>query len=459
MSIAAALARFGQRLFAGLRRAWSQLWFQSTSTVPLEVARMGLGGAMLVNYSLATPYLFELWGDEGWMPRAAALEINRRIASGSEFADSIFFYFTAPWQWIAFHAVFLFCCVAFMVGWRTSWVKWVVLAGEVSYNYRNQMLSYGVNNILSCILFVMCFAPIGTALSLDRVRAVRAAKHKNLEAMLPHYASPWAGACTRLIQIQIAVLFFYSGMAKVAGNDWWDGHAIWLTFVASEFYSSFLLDLFARHYWFVNVISYATILLQVAYPFLIWQQSTRPYLLAAAELLHLGFAVWLGLVYFSLVMLMGHMSFVRPKWLTGLGTRWKQKMGDMEMIYDGRCSFCVRSMAWLLAFDGLRQIRIRDFRSNPSPVVDDAQLEKALYLVLSDGRALPGLEAYRHVVLRVPGLWWLIPFFYVPVVSRRLGHPIYDWIAANRGRLSSFGRGVTCSALSPQTPAQGSTFG
>jgi len=40
-------------------------------------------------------------------------------------------------------------------------------------------------------------------------------------------------------------------------------------------------------------------------------------------------------------------------------------------------------------------------------------------------------------VLRVPGLWWQVPSFYVPVLSRLFGHPIYNWIAANRGRLSS----------------------
>jgi predicted DCC family thiol-disulfide oxidoreductase YuxK len=143
------------------------------------------------------------------------------------------------------------------------------------------------------------------------------------------------------------------------------------------------------------------------------------------------------LYYFSFVMMMGHMSFVRPEWLTRLGLAWKRKMGEMEMIYDGRCGFCVRSMAWLLAFDGLKQIKTRDFRTNPSPVVSDARLEKALYLVLPDGRTLPGFEAYRYVVLRVPGLWWQIPLFYVPVFSRLIGHPIYNWIAGNRSWLSS----------------------
>jgi hypothetical protein len=56
---------------------------------------------------------------------------------------------------------------------------------------------------------------------------------------------------------------------------------------------------------------------------------------------------------------------------------------------------------------------------------------------LPGGRALPGFEAYRHVVLRVPGLWWLVPFFYMPVLSRLFGHPMYNWVAANRGQLSA----------------------
>ena len=341
MAKLAALARFGRGTFAGLGRIWSLLWFQSTSTVPLDIARMGIGAAMLVHYALATPYLFEFWGDEGWMPRGAALELNRLWADLG-FAQSVFFYFNAPWQWIAFQALFLFCCAAFMVGWRTSWVKWVVLIGKISYDYRNPAVLYGVDLVLNCLLFILCFAPVGRALSLDRVRAVRAAKRNNLEATLPPYASPWAGACTRLVQIQLAVIFFFTGTAKIQGSDWWNGNAIWLTFVTNDFYNSLLLDLFARQYWLVNVATYTTIVVQLAFPFLIWPESTRPYMLAAAELFHLGFAILLGLIYFSFIMMMGHMSFVRPEWLQRLGAWWKQKIGDMEMVYDGRCGFCVR---------------------------------------------------------------------------------------------------------------------
>jgi predicted DCC family thiol-disulfide oxidoreductase YuxK len=416
--------------FAAVSRAWSRIWFQDRSTSPLEVARIGIGAALLLHYGAATPYLFTFWGDDGWMPRALlAEEIT------NPWMQSVFFYFTAPWQWVAFHALFLFCCAALMLGWRTSWVKWVVLLGHISYDHRNPHLTYGVHAILSCLLLILCFAPIGRAMSLDRVREVRAAKLKNLDADPPAFTSSWAFACTRLMQIQMALLFFFSGVDKLKGEDWCDGDAVWLVFVNTDYHNRVLLDLLASQYWLVNLATYATVLIEIAFPFLIWQQRFRPYILAAAIFLHLQFAVLMNLYFFSFIMVMGHMSFVRQEWLSALGAAWKRRIGPMEMIYDGTCGFCKRSMAWFLAFDGLRQIRIRDFRTDPSPVVSDEQLVKALYLVLPDGRTLPGFEAYRYVVLRVPGLWWQVLFFYVPVFSRLFGHPIYNWIAANRSRL------------------------
>jgi predicted DCC family thiol-disulfide oxidoreductase YuxK len=427
------LTRFAYDTFAALGRAWSRVWFQDSPTSPLELVRIGIGAALLLHYAQATPLLFDLWGDAGWMPRDVVLKIR------DPWMQSVFFYFDAPWEWVAFHGLFLLCCAAFMAGWRTSWVKWIVLVGQISYDYRNPMLTYGVDWIVASLLFILGVAPVGRALSLDRVRAVRAAKVKDLNARLPPYGNAWAGACTRLMQIQMAVLFFYSAISKLGADDWWSGDAVWTVFTTDEYYNRIILDVLASHYWLVNLATYGTILIEIAFAFLIWQRSTRPYLLAAAIFLHLQFALLMGLFYFSFVMIMGHMSSVRPEWLTRLGAAWKRAMGEMEMTYDGRCGFCVRSMVWFLAFDGLGQVRVRNFRTDPSPVVSDAQLEKALYLFLPDGRALPGFEAYRYVVLRVPGLWWQVPLFYVPVLSRLLGHPLYNWIASHRSLLSSVG--------------------
>ena len=344
-----------------LAEVWSQIWFQPSATAPLELARIGIGAALLSHYALATPYLSDFWGDAGWMPRRL-LEME----TDSRLVQSLLFYFTAPWQLVAFHFLFLACCLAFMLGWRTSWVKWIVLIGQISYDHRNPMFFYGVDKILAGLLLILCFAPIGRALSLDRVRAVRAAKRAVLTrpSRLPERmgrgvhaadADPDGGAVLLQRHQQ-------DGRRRLE-----DGDAVWNVFTTDEHYNSFILSVFASQYWLVNFATYGTVFIEIAFCFLIWQRLTRPYLLAAALFLHAQFALLMGLFYFSFVMMMGHMSFVRPEWLERLGAWWKRKIGEMEMIYDGRCGFCVRSMAWFLAFDGLAQISVRDFRTNPSP--------------------------------------------------------------------------------------------
>ncbi len=418
-------------LRASLKRVWDHVWFQDRPTTQLELIRIGLGFAMLCHYGLGSAYLFEIWGNQGWFPP----ELLTKLPPDDTSMTSLLYYITQPWQLVVVHIIFLFCCAMFMVGWRVTWVKWLVLVGHLSYAQRTPEVTYGVDAILASLLLLLCLAPIGKALSLDRVRALRQAKQANLSAQIPVFTSRWAFACRRLMQLQMAVLFFFSAAHKLGEQEWWQGDAIWYVFSLTEYYSGNLLDLFAAHFWIVNIATYGTVLIEIAFPFLIWQRTTRAWLLAGAVLLHLLFFFFLGLYYFSWVMIMGHLSFLRTQWIDSFGAWWKKRMGPMEMIYDGRCKFCVRSMAWFLAFDNLGQINIRNFRIHPSSVVSDEEMNKALHMVLADGTALSGFEAYRYAVLRVPGLWWLVPFFYIPGLSRLVGTPIYNWIAANRSKL------------------------
>jgi len=418
-------------LRSSLKHAWDDVWFKDRPTTQLELVRIGLGFAMLCHYGLGSAYLLEIWGNQGWFPP----ELLATLPADDTTMKSLLYYITQPWQLCVVHIMFLFCCAALMVGWRTTWVKWLVLIGHLSYVHRSPEVTYGVDAILASLLLLLCLAPIGNALSLDRVRALCKAKQEYLDAQLPVFTSRWAFACRRLMQLQMAVLFFFSAAHKLGEQDWWHGDAIWRVFTTSEYYSANMLDLFATQFWIVNIATYGTVLIEIAFPFLIWQRYTRAWLLAGAVFLHLLFFFFLGLYYFSWVMIMGHVSFVRTEWLDSLSSWWKSRMGAMEIIYDGRCKFCVRSMAWFLAFDNLGQINTRDFRTNPSPVVSDEEMDKALHMVLADGTALAGFEAYRYAVLRVPGMWWQVPFFYIPGLSRLVGIPIYNWVAANRSKL------------------------
>src|SRR5947209_6796116 len=118
----AIIADFGGRALKTLGNVWSQIWFQPMPTMPLEIIRMGLGTMVFLHYAMASPYLFMFWGNTDWMPLEAVM-----VENGTAWMQSILFYFSEPWHWIAFHALFVFCAAALALGWRTSFVKWIVL--------------------------------------------------------------------------------------------------------------------------------------------------------------------------------------------------------------------------------------------------------------------------------------------------------------------------------------------
>jgi predicted DCC family thiol-disulfide oxidoreductase YuxK len=421
---------------------WTEFWFAPQPVLMLDVIRIGVGLTLLGLYASLGTQLLDFYADGGWVDAAALAELNRGL-----WAHSLLTHLATGWPQQAFIIGAVLSMLAFTIGWQTRWVKWLVLAAHLSLLHRNPLIAYGVDNITASLLWLLCLAPIGRSLSLDRWREVRRAKLVDLSNAVPTAISARAGLCLRLIQVQMVVFFFLAGATKLQGASWWHGHAVWFALTNYE-YANIPLGWLASQFWIVNLLTYATIVLELAYPFLVWGPR-RGWLLAEAIALHVGIAVMLGLYAFSFVMVFAHLAFVRASWLAQWREAWQRRFGGMEMIYDGHCGFCKRSMAAFLAFDGLSQIAVRDFRRNPSPVVSNAELEQALYLVTADGRRFAGFEAYRHAVLRVPALWWMLPLFYLPWLSRAVGSRVYHWVATHRNVISDCGTDAASACSIP----------
>lgn len=427
------LNRIIQRIVNQWIRLWFHLWFQEKNTVPLDVIRIGIGFLLCFNYGLlSSTDVVAFYGDSGLFSRAVVPEINQLVSF------SFFTFFDQPWQLLTFHYVFVALCFCLMIGWQTRWVKWLVLLGHLTYFNRNEYLYYGVDTVAIALLLILCVAPVGSALSLDRIRQVRKYKDRyGLDARPPLLKSMRGFACQRLMQLQMAVIFFFAGVEKLAGNLWLTGEAPWYAF--NNYAVAFMpTGFFAEHFWLVKLIGFGTLIIETAYPFLIWASKTRPYVLIAALTLHAGIAVFMGMYFFAALMICGHIAFMRRSWYEAAGRWWREQMGSMEMIYDGNCGFCKKSMALFLSFDGLQQITTRNYHDDPSPVVSDEDADKAIYTVTANRQTLPGFEAYRYVVARTPGMWWFAPLFYIPVLSRMLGRLAYQWIASHRMQLSGY---------------------
>ncbi len=110
------------------------------------------------------------------------------------------------------------------------------------------------------------------------------------------------------------------------------------------------------------------------------------------------------------------------------------------VLFDGQCQLCQRSVAILNRLDWLGRLDFRDAR-DPANVPPEAQHIKSkrfmdeMHLVPpGGGRVYAGFQAFRWMAGRLPALWLMWPFLFVPGVPW-VGQKVYLWIAKNRFHL------------------------
>ena len=127
----------------------------------------------------------------------------------------------------------------------------------------------------------------------------------------------------------------------------------------------------------------------------------------------------------------------------------------LDVIYDGQCGFCVRSLNVCRMLDIRSAFRyhdanVRDQVLQAFPELVHADFENAMFVVEPGRRVTRGFFAFRRMIWESPLLWPLLVLFYFPG-SGMIGPKIYAWIAANR---RSFGCESEVCEL-PQVPPAG----
>lgn len=107
----------------------------------------------------------------------------------------------------------------------------------------------------------------------------------------------------------------------------------------------------------------------------------------------------------------------------------------VNIIYDGDCGFCVRSLKVLSALDVRGLLRFHKSQ-NPEtfvqfPALRGADVADAMYAVVAGELPQRGFFAFRRVMWSSPLLWLLLLLFYFPGASI-VGPRLYAWVARNR---------------------------
>jgi len=121
-----------------------------------------------------------------------------------------------------------------------------------------------------------------------------------------------------------------------------------------------------------------------------------------------------------------------------IGGRLASKRGRLQVLYDGLCPLCCRTVRLLACFDLFTRLEFLDFRR-----LDLSDYNRRLGLnlaprdleedisVIFRGQAYRGFYGYRRLALAVPAFWPLAPWLFLPGVSS-LGVWVYGYVARNR---------------------------
>ncbi len=121
------------------------------------------------------------------------------------------------------------------------------------------------------------------------------------------------------------------------------------------------------------------------------------------------------------------------------------------VLYDNECSLCTFQMKLLAWMDWGNRIALTPL-SDPevagiAPSLTPEALREAIHCVTPSGRIYRGARAIRFVGMRVPPLWPLALFLWIPGVIF-IAEIVYQWISRNRYLLShAFGCKDACAIL------------
>lgn len=205
--------------------------------------------------------------------------------------------------------------ILLMVGYRTRTSAVVVLFLWMSLYVANPFVGSGGDAVLRMVLLYLCFTDSGARWSVDARLAVQ---RGSVKPFAPAWMSTTLHNLAMILIIhQVVMVYVGSAFWKLQSEVWKNGTAVYFP-LQTDAYSPWH-DLLQPVYAFAPVISGATylaIVVQLFFPVLLIYRPTRFVALVLITGMHLGIGIFMGILYFSLVMIAVDMMLVSDtSWL------------------------------------------------------------------------------------------------------------------------------------------------
>ncbi|MDX3236616.1 HTTM domain-containing protein [Streptomyces sp. ME03-5709C] len=361
----------------GLSRGLAQITGGTLGRYQAAVVRIGVSLTWLLFLLREWPHRHELYGPDGvWSWDLA----NRLVADNHAF--TLLLWGRADAWFEVVYAGAIVASAMLLLGWRTRTASLLFMIGVLSLQNRSVFVGDGGDNVIHLMAIYLVFTRCGQVWSLDSRRRARGRDGDGagialwiVLALVLAVAQllgrtgltwtdgllPWLGwtpflwgflllqavgwavrryapgepravldiladivhaAGMLVIVVEVCLIYSTAGWYKVQGSRWQDGTALYYPLHLDDFSPwPELSHAMAASGLMVMVITYGTVMVQVAFPFTLFNRRVKNVLLVLMMVEHASIAVVLGLPFFSLAMIAADAVFLPTGFLRWAGDR------------------------------------------------------------------------------------------------------------------------------------------
>jgi hypothetical protein len=340
------------------------------------VVRIGFAGTWLLFLLRELPHRHELYGPDGlW-----SWDMARQLIAGNGAFTALMWWDNSIWFEIVY-GVAVLSSLLLMLGWHTRATSVLFMIGVLSLQNRSIFMGDGGDNVIHLMAIYLVLTRCAQVWSLDARRTARTVAaavpgvpprdgvgpvlwsvlgfgllvatflHQSGWFMLLLLWALWVAqglwwmvsryaavseprtlldvlanlthnTALVVIMAEVCLIYATAGWYKIQGSRWQDGTALYYP-LQLDYFSPWpaLSDLLASGGMMVMVMTYGTVIVQVAFPFTLFDRRVKNVLLVAMMLEHAAIAVLLGLPFFSLAMIAADAVFLPTVFLVWFGAR------------------------------------------------------------------------------------------------------------------------------------------
>ncbi|TJZ99584.1 DUF393 domain-containing protein [Bacillus thuringiensis] len=436
-------------MILSVRTLWSNVLnfvYQERFLIGTSLVRIGFGFIVLLLYCVHYKQRYFLWSVGGAlnteMYAQGSLTIYQ-VASSPFIFDMLFYLGIA-------------ITIIYILGYKGRITSVLFFIFTYSILQRNGFLQDGGDNLLRVLLVYMMFTQNTAYFSFDSKKFWQK-RQRDTERYKYRIATVFHNFAVFACIIQVCILYFTAGSYQTIGDLWNQGTALYYIMQVDQFSTPLLKNILFGHDWLLVVFTYLSILIKLAFPFMLFNRKTKYIAVCCIALFHLGIAVGMGLITFSAIMIIADLMIIsdndyrrfRGEWIKM--TNWGSskihsffrkigqirsiRMQEITVFYDGWCPFCTKTTNNIKKLDLLKLVNFVSFRKDGVISVNQLSIESLQEMIHSKKQGAEdvkvGIYSFIQISKRVIPMWPLLPILYLSVWFG-FGQNLYKFIANRR---------------------------